>query len=271
MRRLRLVLQYDGTAFSGFQRQPGCRTVQEVLEEHLTRVCGHPVEVIGAGRTDAGVHALGQVVHLDTTGRIPPERLSQAVNRLSGGEMVVRQVEETSERFHARFSAVRRTYRYNISRAQPSPVLARYSVYEPWLAGDAGVRMREATAALVGRHDFRAFCVGAAEERSCVRTMLKTALEERGALLCVELTADAFLRSMVRMIAGMLLKIGRGQYEPRVVVEALRSGRHLVPPLCAPPHGLFLMRVEYPDGYPPLLEEAGVADDLTTLVRELES
>src|SRR4051794_638556 len=127
MRRLRLVVEYDGTAFCGFQRQPEGRSVQGVLEQRLQDVCGHPAEVTGAGRTDAGVHALGQVVHFDTKSGIPAERLAVAFNNAAGEvDVTVRHAEEAPEGFHARFSARRRTYRYYLLREQPSPFMTRY-------------------------------------------------------------------------------------------------------------------------------------------------
>jgi tRNA pseudouridine38-40 synthase len=249
LRRLRLVLEYDGTGFHGFQRQPGARTVQETLEECLEQLCGHPVEVTGAGRTDAGVHALGQVVHLDTGGAIPAGRVARAANALLGEELRIRAVEETEGEFHARFTAARRTYHYYFCRERPSPFLARYVLHTEGLPEAAGERIRSALPALRGTHDFGAFAVGGTERPSSIRTVSAAALEEQGALLRLEVSADGFLRSMVRRIVGLLLEIGRGRREPEAVAAALRTGHMSAP--TAPPHGLFLARVEYPDGYPP--------------------
>jgi tRNA pseudouridine38-40 synthase len=250
-RRLRAVLEYDGSRFCGFQRQPGQPSVQEALEAKLAAVCDHPVSVVGAGRTDAGVHALGQVVHFDTTGRIPAGRVAVAVNSQPGPDLVVRQAEETTPEFHARFSAVRRTYHYYVSREHPSPMRAPYVVHEPQLLPGAVGRMQEALPPLVGTHDFASFCAAVSGVRSTVRTVYRAEVEERGPLLRLELTADAFLHSMVRVVAGQLLEIGRGWREPESLGQALQARSRSAAGMTAPPHGLFLMRVEYPDGYPP--------------------
>ena len=251
MRRLRLLLEYDGSRFSGFQRQPGERTVQGVLEARLEAVCGHPVQVVGAGRTDAGVHALGQVAHFDTDGRIPAERLARAIHSGNVTGLVVRMVDEVDECFHARYSTRRRIYQYLISRERPSPFDAGYVVYDPFLREGAAERMREALPVLLGRHDFAAFCAAGGNQKGTERTLHSAELETRGPVLRLELTADAFLRSMVRIIAGSLLEIGRGAREPDALGEALRSRRREAAGVTAPPEGLCLLRVEYPDGYPP--------------------
>lgn len=251
MRRLRLTLEYDGAPFRGFQRQPGQSTVQGELERRLSLLCGHPVEVTGAGRTDTGVHALGQVVHFDTTGRIPAERVARAANSL-GSALVVRHVEETSAEFHARYSAVRRTYHYYVSRFQPSPFLAPYVLYEPRLREDAAERWERALATLRGTHDFSAFAA-AGSSGPATRTIFGSRVPERGGLLRMELTADGFLRSMVRIITGWLVEIGRGERAPEALEGALQ-GTTPGEVATAPPHGLFLARVEYPDRYPDLSE-----------------
>jgi tRNA pseudouridine38-40 synthase len=250
-RRLRLLLEYDGTRFSGFQRQPGRPTVQAALEEGLSAVCGHAVSVTGAGRTDAGVHALGQVVHFDTTGRIPAERVAEAVNARVDPELVVREAQEAPAGFHARFHAASRTYFYFVTKEQPSPFAAPYVMHERHLAPDALERMQAALPALLGKHDFAAFCAAGIAARTTERTVTEAVLRERWPLLRLELTADAFLHNMVRIIAGVLLEIGRGRRHPEAVRTALESRSREEAAQTAPPQGLFLARVQYPDGYPP--------------------
>lgn len=250
MRRARLVLEYDGTGFCGFQRQPDRPSVQGALEKALSRVCGHPVEVVGAGRTDAGVHALGQVVHFDTTGRIPMERIPAAVNSLVGPALCVRHAEETDPEFHARFHAARRTYDYFVTREEPGPVLARWVVGDPYLLPEAVERMRSALSGFPGERDFAAFCGAGADAGTTVRRVHSAEVEQRGELIRFRITANAFLKSMVRILAGLLLEIGEGRREPEALEAARQAGKREAAGVTAPARGLFLARVDYPDGFP---------------------
>jgi len=253
--RRRLLLEYDGTAYRGFQRQPGLPTVQEELETALEALCGQATPVVAAGRTDAGVHALGQVVHFDGAERIPVERMERALNWRLPPEVTVRAVEEAPPGFHARFSARARIYHYWLCRERPSPVLGRYVAPAERLRDDSAERMRAALPSLVGRHDFGAFCASDAVVHTTVRTVSRAVLEESGALLRLELRADAFLKGMVRSIVGMLLEIGEGRQEPEALSEVLEGRERTRAAKPAPARGLFLVSVEYPDGYP-----AGRAD-----------
>jgi tRNA pseudouridine38-40 synthase len=251
LRRVRLVVEYDGAGFCGFQKQHSQTTIQGALERGLEQVYGHPVEVVGAGRTDAGVHALGQVVHFDTTGRIPTERISMVVNAGLSPDVRVRAAEETEPEFHARFSAAQRSYDYFFCReAEPGPFLGRWVVAERLLLPDAAERMRSAVAALLGRKDFAAFCGTGSTNHTTIREVFLAEIAERGSLIRFRITANAFLKSMVRILAGTLLEIGAGRREPEAMETALRSGDRGKAGITAPPQGLFLMRVDYPDGYP---------------------
>jgi len=178
---------------------------------------------------------------------------------------VVGDVQETGEEFHARFSARRRTYHYYVRRERPSPFQGRYLLYEPGLRSDAATRMREALRALEGTHDFAPLSTGGAAPAASTRTVFRTALEERGSLLRMELEANAFLRSMVRVIVGVALEIGRGRRDPEALGEVLRTGKALAEIQPASPRGLFLVRVEYPDGY-----SSGAGDPSAELVRLVE-
>jgi len=258
VRRLRLILEYDGTRYCGFQRQPGQLTVQGELERRLSRICGHPIQVAGAGRTDTGVHALGQVIHFDTTGRIPVERVALATNSY-GGDLVVRHVEEAPPDFHARFSAIERTYHYFLSLEQPSPFAARYSVFVPSMRPDAEKRMREALEPLVGKRDFSTVSA-AGSSGSVERNLRRTSVCRRGTMFRVELTADSFLRSMVRMLAGWLLEIGRGAREPLELADAVFRRDPPGAVKIAAARGLFLMRVRYPDGFCDGMGADGIAN-----------
>ena len=250
MRRLRLVLEYDGTEFHGFQRQAGLPTVQAEIESRLGGACGQAVEVVAAGRTDAGVHALGQVLHFDTSGGIPADRLPMAVNGGASRPLRITHVEETGADFHARFSAQSRTYRYYLAPQPVSPTLSRYVLHAPRLLRDGLERMARALPALLGTWDFRSFSQEGESSRSTVRTILSAGLHELDGIARVTLQADAFLWRMVRRIVGELVAIGRGKSEPEEL--RLRLCGEIQKPLGAavPPHGLFLCHVGYPDGYP---------------------
>jgi tRNA pseudouridine38-40 synthase len=248
VRNIRLTLQYDGTDFHGFQRQVGVPTIQEAVEQKLERITGAPTAVVGAGRTDAGVHATGQVINFRTEGAIPTERVCMALNSLPPYSIVARGAREVEPEFHARFDATSRSYRYVILRGDPSPFLRRYA-WRVTVPLDVA-QMREAAGALVGRFDFAAFCAAGAEVRSTVREIRELRIAERGRLLWIDVTADGFLHSMVRIIVGTLVEIGSGARPARAMAE-IRDGRDRgAAGPTAPPHGLYLTRVRY--------EKAGV-------------
>ncbi|MGV3721166.1 MAG: tRNA pseudouridine synthase A, partial [Actinomycetota bacterium] len=192
-----------------------------------------------------------------TTGRIPVDRVALAVDSL-GSDILVRRAEEVGAEFHARYSAVERTYHYFISRRLASPFLAPFSVRESRFTADAVERMKAALPPLLGRHDFRAFGAAGADRPSTTRTMFRVGVTERGALLRVELTANGFVRSMVRIIVGWLLEIGRGERAPEALGEALRLATGPGAVTTAPARGLFLVSAAYGDGFPgpELLAEA---------------
>lgn len=248
-RRIKLVVEYDGTYFSGFQRQgKGERTVQQALESALTEVAGHCVSVTAAGRTDAGVHALGQVVHFDLSGRIPTERIATAVNGRLPRDVSISRASEAERDFHARFSAKKRTYLYLIWRAQQRS--AYYGRYAWHVDGELDLsEMRGAAKVLGGVHDFAAFAnAGGDPGRTTVRdlTRLDLRLLGSGKFLTIRTTANGFLRSMVRNLTGCLVDVGRRKLSVRDVERILESGsREENPSKTAPALGLCLWRVDY--------------------------
>ncbi|MEW6545988.1 MAG: tRNA pseudouridine(38-40) synthase TruA [Bacillota bacterium] len=245
-RNVKLVVQYDGTAYAGFQRQKGLPTVQEELEKALAACCGEPVRVIGAGRTDAGVHARGQVVNFFTRGTIPTERIPWALAALLPEDIVVTQAEEVPPSFHARFSARGKVYSYSFWVAPfPSPFWRRYALHvRAPLDREA---MERAAATLLGRHDFRAFRGEGSAVRSTVRTLRHLAVQDvpDTPLLRLVAEADGFLYHMMRTLAGTLLEVGRGRIPPEQVEQALRSGDRTLAGPTLPPHGLCLEQVLY--------------------------
>ncbi len=248
MRRLKLTVEYDGTDFHGYQVQgKGERTVQSVLGEAVsTLVPRETITLYGAGRTDIGVHALGQVVSLETESLLPIERWGIALNSLLPPDLAVAKVEEAAPDFHARFSATQRTYGYLIwTRRTRSAIWGRYSLHvRRTLDIDA---MREAAALLVGTHDFASFArAGGNPGRTTTRDLRRLSVRPMRNGLLVTATANGFLRTMVRNLVGALVTVGTGELPPVALEEilALRDrARNPIPP--AAPQGLCLLRVDY--------------------------
>jgi len=245
MRTLKLTLAYDGTRFVGWQRQAGGDSIQGVLEEALARFEGAPVTVHGAGRTDAGVHALGQVASVRVTCPHDVATLTRALNAQLPPDVRVLTVEEAVPNFHARFSAREKTYRYMIRNA---PVVMPFERAYVWhLPEPLDVpAMQRAAALLVGTHDFGAFqSVGTATPGS-VRTIFRSCVQPHDpTLLGFHITGEGFLRYMVRALTGTLVEIGRGWRAPDSIASLLAGGRRSDAGPTAPPHGLFLVSVDY--------------------------
>jgi len=249
VRTLRLDLAYEGTQYHGFGLQPNGRTIQEVLEEALARSLGEQVRVTAAGRTDAGVHASGQVVSFTTRGRLAPGELLRAVNAYLPEDVLVYGAAEAPPELDARRSALRRHYRYLIWNDRlPNLWMRRWS----WRLGDRLdlAAMQAAAGQLLGTHDFASFLGHRSQEptgRTTVRTVERAEWWQDGSLIGFEVTANAFLRHMVRGIVGTLIDVGRGRLEPAqfgTILEA-QDRRRAGPN--APPHGLMLTGIDYPD------------------------
>jgi tRNA pseudouridine38-40 synthase len=248
MSRVRLTLEYDGTDFAGFQTQgKGERTVQGELEAALTQISGvETLRIHGAGRTDAGVHALGQVAHFDVNWKISEEKIAGALNAHLPRDISVRKAEQVEQEFHARFSATSRTYRYAIlNRPQPSALLTRYvwHVTKPLSVE----QMQEAGRTLSGTHDFATFGQPDALGKSTVRFVERISVRpfKRGEYLLVTVRGNAFLRQMVRSLVGTLVMVGQERLSVGGVEELLRAcDRRACPPI-APARGLCLVNVSY--------------------------
>ncbi|MBI3997539.1 MAG: tRNA pseudouridine(38-40) synthase TruA [Armatimonadetes bacterium] len=244
MRTLQLVIEYDGGRYAGWQRQPDVPSIQAALEEAAARLLQTPHRVVGAGRTDAGVHALGQVAHLTTESGLAAERIRDGLNALLPPDIVVREVCEAAATFHARRDARLRIYRYAVlARPRPSALLRGYAHHVP---GPLDLEaMRAAAAHLEGRHDFAAFRVSGTATASTICSLAAVTIERRGDLILFTVAANRFLRQMARRMVGTLLQIGRGALAPDAIPAILgsRDTQRAGPP--APAHGLYLMRIVY--------------------------
>jgi len=244
MRTLKLTLSYDGTRFVGWQRQSEGESIQGLLEDALARFEGAPVSVQGAGRTDAGVHGLGQVASVRVTCAHDTATLTRALNAHLPEDIRILTVEESDPGFHARFSARAKTYRYQIRNTPIASPFERAYVWhlqEP-LAIDA---MNRAAALLVGTHDFAAFRSIGGDAVGTVRTVTRSAWCDTSGLVTYEISGSGFLRHMVRAIVGTLVDVGRGWRDPDAIGALLAGGTRADAGPTAPPQGLFLVAVHY--------------------------
>lgn len=243
-RKLRLGIEYDGTDFAGWQRQTGQRTVQGVLERGVLELLGEAVEIRGAGRTDAGVHAEGQVGSLRLASRIPDGGLLRAMNSILPRDVAITAVETVAPGFDARFSARGKVYRYRIWNHMVRSAKHARTSWHCRAALDLE-RMRQAAACLTGEHDFRGFRASDCERLNTVRLIRRFEVMRQGALVEVEVEATAFLRNMVRILVGTLADVGRGHLDVARVAHVLRTGDRTAGGVTAPPQGLTLARVLY--------------------------
>ncbi len=243
MRRIRLTIEYEGTAFSGWQVQPDQRTVQGVLQECLGNMMGGPIRVIGSGRTDAGVHALEQVAHADVPGDIPAENIMMGLNSSLPRDVRILACEDAPESFHAQRSATGKTYRYTILNRQKPTALNRYRVWHIRQPLDLEA-MRQAAAHLSGEHDFEAF-KSAGDETTTVRNLREFDITREGDHIVLTFEANGFLKHMVRNITGAIAEVGLGRLTPDDIGAILASRSREGAPRKAPPQGLTLVHVSY--------------------------
>jgi tRNA pseudouridine38-40 synthase len=249
VRTLKLTIAYDGTNYAGWQFQLGSASVQETLEKAVAEVTGQQVRVLASGRTDAGVHALGQVVALRTDSTLAPDVLRRALNAVLPHDIAVLEVVETPDGFHPTYDAVRKRYRYVICDGPVRDVFERNYVWHYRYGRLDAEAMRRAAAALLGTHDFSSFESSGAERKTSVRTISELLVERgrggREDFITIEVESDGFLYNMVRTIVGTLVEVGRGKRPENWPGEVLRAtDRHAAGPT-APPQGLILVKVEY--------------------------
>jgi tRNA pseudouridine38-40 synthase len=239
-----MVVEYDGTDLQGWQRQANGPTVQQHLEEAIEQMTGKKTIIRGAGRTDAGVHALGQVAHFETEASIPLRGWRLGMNAILPRAIAVKSVEEAAPDFDARFSAHGKLYRYQIWNADTrAPLRDRY-VWQVVRPLDTE-KMQEAAKVLLGRHDFAAFRAADCERRTTVRTVSRLDVTRASELVSVEIEADAFLKNMVRIVVGTLAAVGQQKLAPPDIERLLESKDRTRAGVTAPPQGLTLVRVDY--------------------------
>jgi tRNA pseudouridine38-40 synthase len=245
MRKLKLTIAYDGTDFSGFQRQPGLRTIQGELEKALTTLTGENTHLHGSGRTDAGVHAYGQVCHFETASPIPLEKYGYILRRMLPRDIVVRSVEAVSPEFDARKSAHWKTYRYQIETSPiPDVIHRRFRTHYPTEVDLH--KIEEAAKALIGTHDFTSFCSVRTHVEDKVRTIYDLQIhKDVQGVLTFWVTGSGFLYNMVRIIVGTLFEVGRGKYSPDEMEKMLQARDRQVAGPTFPPEGLMLWQVGY--------------------------
>ncbi len=245
MPRIAVGVEYDGSGFSGWQTQRDLPTIQDHLEAALSRVANSPVQVVGAGRTDAGVHARGQVAHFDVEVERGLRGWVLGANTYLPAGIALRWAQQMPAHFHARYSALSRAYRYCILNRGTRPGLASRRVafvYRPLEI----TRMQEAAAHLVGEHDFSAFRASECQAKSPVRTLHQLRVERAGEFIVLEVRANAFLHHMVRNIAGLLISIGQGDHPPSWALQVLASRNRRANAATAPADGLYFWAAQYP-------------------------
>jgi tRNA pseudouridine38-40 synthase len=242
MRNFKLVLEYDGTDFHGWQRQPGLRTVQGALEEAIAGIYGKDVQVNGAGRTDAGVHALGQVANFVADTGMTSQQIGRAIGAELPEDIQVYKVDEVAMDFHSRFSARRRRYVYYL-RTEPTAIWRRFA-YVVTVPLDID-KMKQGAGYLIGEKDFKSFTPTRTDDVPTHCNVLAVKLEQHDEIVSIDVTADHFLHNMVRVIVGTLIEVGRGRFQSEHVEEILRKKDRAAAGPTIPANGLFLMEVVY--------------------------
>ena len=244
MRNIKLIIEYDGTNYHGWQIQKNAKTIQGVLVDAIKNLTKEETVLNGSGRTDSKVHAYGQVANFKTNSNIPAEKFSFALNRIIPEDIVVKKSEEVDMDFHARFSAQAKTYRYLIYNSKfPSALLRNraWYIHYPLNFED----MKRAADFFIGTHDFSAFRASGSDVECSIRTISRISLDKNGDIISLEVTASGFLYNMMRIIAGTLIEVGRGKIKYEDIKEIIEGGNRKKAGQTAPPEGLYLVEVYY--------------------------
>ena len=245
MRNIKLVIEYDGKEFNGWQKQPNKLNIQGEIEQAIERITGEKVDLMASGRTDAGVHAMGQVANFKTNSNMPIEKFPIALNANLKKSIVIKSAEEVEERFHSRLNCKRKTYRYVINNSKYGTDI--YSNLETHIPIKLDIqKMQQAIKYFEGEHDFKAFKASGTSSKSSVRTIYKAEVLDAGnERIYIELTGNGFLYNMVRIISGTLVDVGLGKIEPEEIENIILSKDRQHAGKTLPPQGLYLLTVEY--------------------------
>jgi tRNA pseudouridine38-40 synthase len=247
MKRIKLTVAYDGTNYSGWQIQPNAPTVEQAIDKALFSLTGENIHITGASRTDAGVHALGNVAVFDTESPIPGDKFCFALNRFMPEDVCIQSSRQVSDTFHPRHCNTVKTYEYKILNTTfPIPQMRNFAWH---VSGNISLeKMQESAALLVGEHDFKSFCCVRTQAESTVRTIYSLDVIREGACIKIRITGNGFLYNMVRIITGTLIQVGKGQLDVSDVEQMLEAKDRTSAGQTAPPQGLTLVGIEYPDG-----------------------
>ncbi len=245
MKNIKLVIEYDGKSFNGWQSQPTKLNIQGEIEKAIEEITGEEVKLIASGRTDAGVHSLGQVANFKTETKIATEKLAKAINSKLKKSIVIKSAEEVPDEFHSRYSVHSKTYRYVINNSENGSAIFRDLEYHYPYKLDVS-KMQEAIKFFEGEHDFKGFKASGTSSKSSVRTIYKAEVKEaENGRIFIELTGNGFLYNMVRIIAGTLVDVGMGKIDVKDIPDNIKSGDRMRAGKTLSPNGLFLLKVEY--------------------------
>ena len=244
MRNIKLTIEYDGKDFNGWQKQPDKLNIQGEIERAIEMITGEKIELIGSGRTDAGVHALGQVANFKIESNLPIEKFPVAINSKLKKSIRIQKAEEVDMRFHARYNCKQKTYCYVINHGNEGSAIFRNLEYFVPMRLDVE-KMKEAIIYFEGEHDFKGFKASGTSSKSSVRTIYHTQIQEKDQRIHIRLTGNGFLYNMVRIIAGTLVEVGMGKINPEEIPNIIASKDRTKAGKTLPPYGLFLEKVEY--------------------------
>ena len=244
MRNIKLTIEYDGKEFNGWQKQPDRLNIQGEIEKAIEEITGEKVDLTASGRTDAGVHSLGQTANFKTDSKIPTEKFAKAINSRLKKSIVIKSAEEVDEKFHSRYSVKSKTYRYIINNSENGTAIYRGLEYHVPMKLDYE-KMNEAIKYFIGEHDFKAFKASGTSSKSSVRKILDGSVRKEGERVIIEVTGTGFLYNMVRIISGTLLDVGLGKIKPEDIPSIIESKDRTKAGKTLPAHGLYLLQVNY--------------------------